>query len=1032
MVTTLLLLGYLPNAVQANEGLIDETERATLEALNDRSVKLELQYTDRCIGGYEVSYVHSRTSTTLIGCYDTLESGRTAMNSYKNNAHMGQVPTLLQGGKVLDTTFGLLDLYSKATTNAYFNTYANATTTSGQGYIHGHYGGDAAYLSQSGSRLQLLISEYTGYINRSDVHIVPVSALASMSHYSVTNGILYHRLASSIHSTSYQASLDQGNAPGYLQEGVQYFSFDGHYFYSNLISMLKDYQEGHRKNAINANDPYYNYYQFLNHRVKSNYGVNEISQFLANRGYTQKPGDHKTSSSQLVSNESLLVGEENALLYAQDRFGINAILTLTTAINESAWGRSEIAMNKRNLFGHNAVDSSPSSSANGYSGASDSIFAHASTWLSKGYLNAKTDSRYNGSHLGNKNAGINVKYASDPYWGEKAANFYFQFDRQFGMKDYQKVNIGIVTTNTPVNVRAQATTASAVLYQVGEGASKPRGLPGSPVTIIGEEVGESINGNNVWYKIVSDTPVTSDRLHANASLEYNYATSYAYIHSSNIQRVITTMSPDPSLPTGVKPTIRDGWNFFMGEWFYYTANQKQVGWLHLGDNTYYLDVTTGVMADPKGWKIIDGNRYYFYNGGSIAKNTEIGGYIIDKDGIAHTKPTIPNGWNNIGGYWYFYHFDVPQKGWLNDSDGRIFYLHPTTARMVTGWQTIDGNLHFFETGGAMLRNTEYDGYIFDDKGIATEKPPVKQGWTVIDGYWHYYQNDVLHKGWLHDTDGRIFYLHGTTGRMLTGWQTIEGNLHFFENGGAMLRNTEYDGYLFDDKGIATEKPPLKNGWVIIDGSWHVYKDDVLVKGWYVEPNGRTFYLHLTTGRMLTGWQTIESKRYYFESNGAMLRNSEFEGYIFDKDGVATIKPAFTNGWHKIDNVWYYYTSNVKRTGWLNEGSTKYYLDPTTGAMITGWKVIDGRWYYFYANGKMGTGWVHDGTDYFYLNPTGDMKIGWYLEHGHWFYLEKTGRMQTGWKFIDNVHYYFYGSGRMAVNTTIDDWIINGSGAARPK
>ena len=36
--------------------------------------------------------------------------------------------------------------------------------------------------------------------------------------------------------------------------------------------------------------------------------------------------------------------------------------------------------------------------------------------------------RYYGSHLGDKESGINVKYASDPYWGEKAASFYYRLD----------------------------------------------------------------------------------------------------------------------------------------------------------------------------------------------------------------------------------------------------------------------------------------------------------------------------------------------------------------------------------------------------------------------------------------------------------------------------------------------------------------------------------------------------------------------------------------------------------------------------
>ena len=51
----------------------------------------------------------------------------------------------------------------------------------------------------------------------------------------------------------------------------------------------------------------------------------------------------------------------------------------------------------------------------------------ANGWRSKGYLYPK-DYRYNGGFLGNKASGLNVKYASDPYWGEKAANIVWRLD----------------------------------------------------------------------------------------------------------------------------------------------------------------------------------------------------------------------------------------------------------------------------------------------------------------------------------------------------------------------------------------------------------------------------------------------------------------------------------------------------------------------------------------------------------------------------------------------------------------------------
>ena len=42
----------------------------------------------------------------------------------------------------------------------------------------------------------------------------------------------------------------------------------------------------------------------------------------------------------------------------------------------------------------------------------------AKYYISRGYSDPE-DWRYFGGYLGNKGSGANVKYASDPFWGEK-------------------------------------------------------------------------------------------------------------------------------------------------------------------------------------------------------------------------------------------------------------------------------------------------------------------------------------------------------------------------------------------------------------------------------------------------------------------------------------------------------------------------------------------------------------------------------------------------------------------------------------
>ncbi len=48
--------------------------------------------------------------------------------------------------------------------------------------------------------------------------------------------------------------------------------------------------------------------------------------------------------------------------------------------------------------------------------------------------------------------GINVRYASDPYWGAKTAGHMYRIDTALGSKDYQQYKVGI-TTQKEVSVR---------------------------------------------------------------------------------------------------------------------------------------------------------------------------------------------------------------------------------------------------------------------------------------------------------------------------------------------------------------------------------------------------------------------------------------------------------------------------------------------------------------------------------------------------------------------------------------------------
>ena len=137
-------------------------------------------------------------------------------------------------------------------------------------------------------------------------------------------------------------------------------------------------------------------------------------------------------------------------------------------------------------------------------------------------------------------------------------------------------------------------------------------------------------------------------------------------------------------------------------------------------------------------------------------------------------------------------------------------------------------------------------------------------------------------------------------------------------------------------------------------------------------------------------------------------------------------------WKTIGGKRYYFDqSGYMKSGWYKEGSDWYYLGAANdGAMKTGWQKVNGAWYYLNADGKMATGWKTLGANKYYLENSGAMHTGWLYEGSNWYYLggAEDGAMKTGWQKVNGTWYYMYDNGKMAANTWIGDWYVDGSGA----
>ena len=470
----------------------------------------------------------------VIATYESEEEAQEALDNKVNaksklRARTFSATTYAVEEKTKDIEYGVVYLNAKGHDGNSYLTYDNVLTGY-DGYTTGSYAKDAAYIGTVNGKIRAKQAGTIMDFNKNDVTIVDYKDKETkISHYKVEDGYLYHIY---YYGTNGSSKQRVGKKPSYLNTGTTYYSYDGHYFYTSYPTMIKDYQNSNTSypNAVNKSNPFYNYYQFLSHRSKTT---------LTASNFNAITNDKAGSSSSKMKNMGQYYIEN------QNTYGTNALLMFGVSGNESAWGTSAIAMDKNNLFGHGAVDSNPYYGANGYANPQTSIKYHAEKFISNGYLDNE-DWRYNGGHLGDKLSGINVRYASDPYWGEKAAsvNYYYNYG-----SDYNKYTIGIINGQQK-SYKLYKEPNSTVTHTLGSGNS-PRTY-NLPVIILDTV---TVSGKK-WYKIQSDTALNSSRTDTDWDNKYSFSRDYLYIPASDV--TIVTNGSDSSTSDGNSSTYLRG------------------------------------------------------------------------------------------------------------------------------------------------------------------------------------------------------------------------------------------------------------------------------------------------------------------------------------------------------------------------------------------------------------------------------------------------------------------------------------------
>ena len=685
------------------------------------------------------------------------------LNTYNTNELEQEVSDAMMSSlAVIDEkaiTYGVVNFRVKASASE-ITTYTNCENEQ-QGYINGYSMSDGAFLGYENGKVKFKAAGVTGLVNPSEVGIIDYDNAKTVSCYKTSNGGLYHYVANIItNSDSYYSVNYIGNIPSYLSNNTTYYSYDGHYFYASYNRMIDDYKNGVYSNSVNSNNPYYNYFQYLPARSKTSLIASQLDQYTI----------------QMVSSGKLL-NAGSSLISNQNTYGVNALIMYANAALESGWGQSQIAINRNNLFGHGAVDSNPYYGANGYASVDDCIKYHAKMFISEGYCDPKDYSgRYYGSHLGDKESGINVKYASDPYWGEKIAHICWSVQNGLGVTEANKYTLGIANGN----VTFYTNPGSNLLFNSGNFSSYPVVL---------------LSKSNGYYKVQSDPTLNENRTSITQDKgEYNFDQYYAYINANSVYALNSVQNGNTS-----GKWIKDG----QGYWYWYEGSNYVTGWKEINSVWYYFN-TAGVMQTSQ-WI----ENYYVLADGTMAKSQWIGNDYVDASGLWQS-----NRWMNDGQWWYRYGDGSYPVAKFDTINGKKYYFD-NSGYMVTGWKLIDKDWYYFNGSGCMIKDQWIGNYYIGKDGKMAKSQWVGKYYVdasgvwqpdrwINDGQWWYRYGDGSYPKEKFDVIGDNVYYFDKNGYMVTGWNCIDKKWYYFNDLGIMAKDIWIGNYYVDKYGVMTK------------------------------------------------------------------------------------------------------------------------------------------------------------------------------------------------------------------------------------
>lgn len=574
-------------------------------------------------GTYEVAGMHADGVIDPVACFSVFEDAQAWM---KNNGAEDLVIFHRLNGKtvILDANMALVDLSVHSGTLNFYTTKESSDAYTYMNNESTYGGGDGAFIEAAYSNLRQIfmakvkIANFTGWIAVDNYEIVPITWVKSSSSYTVTEESIRHNYVTRVQdSYSGNAGSTIGPKPDMLSTGT-YYSYDGHFFYKDRKTMLKDYKNNTHNNAVNKNDEYYNYYMYLSNHTRTNYSSQNIDEYIRNNmGYYRDVFGNSASS-----GASRLYGKGQFFYYVQEKYGANAVLALSLSRNETGNGRSNLAINNNNGFGLNAVDSNPNNGKSWYPSFTYSIAKYGSHWITHKYADVK-EWQYFGPQFGNKGIGMNVKYASDPYWSEKMAANYYSLDKSKGLQDYNYYQLGVLKQGAVI-ARNDASNSAKEVYKYPEAEDA--------VVIVGEKEGETVNGDATWYEVVSDLNLDNNYNEKGEGEAYNWDMT-VYVPAAYIKKINKGKNGYVS-PNSVTKYQDSEYEYDL---YVEEADVKPKVAKSVKETSFYYD---SALTTKKDQKLVN-NRYVMVYSAAYDKNGVAVSYLVTSDYWYDQKEWVP-------------------------------------------------------------------------------------------------------------------------------------------------------------------------------------------------------------------------------------------------------------------------------------------------------------------------------------------------------------------------------------------------------